>query len=75
MQYRRGVFRMELRTDIPTLIGDLNNLHKVRGRVDTHTLHALRLIFRLIGIVELIAMAMTFLYQRILTIGLTSSQS
>ena len=47
---------MELRTDIPFLLWDLDNLHKVGGRVDTYALHTVRLVFVLIGIIELITM-------------------
>ena len=49
---------MELRADIPFLFWDFDNLHKVGGRVDTHALHAIRLIFVFIGIVELVAVPM-----------------
>ena len=59
MQHRRGIFRMELRADVPALVWDLDNLHEVGGRVNTHALHTIRLIFVFIGIVELIAMSMS----------------
>jgi hypothetical protein len=47
---------MELRADVPAFLWDFDNLHKVGGRVDTHALHTVRLIFVFIGVVEFIAM-------------------
>ena len=59
VQDGRGVLRMELCTDVPALLRNLDNLDEVGGGVDTHTLHAGLLIFLSVGIVELVAVAMT----------------
>ena len=55
---------MELSADVPALFRDFDNLHEVSGGVDTHTLHAVRFVLVLIGIIELIAMTMTLLYRK-----------
>ena len=49
---------MDLRTDVPALLGYLDNLYEAGSGVDAHTLHASGLVFFLVFIVELLAMAM-----------------
>ena len=61
MKHRRGIFWMELGSDIPTQGGYLDNLHQISSRVDAYALHASRLEFLLICVVELVAVAMTLL--------------
>ena len=64
LQHRGGVFRMELRADVPALLGDFHDFHKVGRRVDAHALHARRLVFCLKGVVKFITMPVTFLNQK-----------
>ena len=65
---------MELCADVPTLVGYLDNLDEVGGRVDAYALHAGLLVFLLILIVELIAMAMAFLDKETLPRPLSVSE-
>lgn len=60
-QYRTAVFRMELSADKPLQCRDLNDFHQIRFGVDTHAFHTGSFVLSLIVIVELIAMAVTFL--------------
>lgn len=61
VQYRTAIFRMELCTDKPFQSRDFNDFYQIRFRVDTYTFHAGSFISVFIIIVELIAMAVTFL--------------
>ena len=64
---------MELRTDVPALLGYLDNLDEVGSGVDAHTLHASGLVFFLVFIVELIAMAMALMNGLHFSIGLRNT--
>ena len=57
VEHAGAVFWVELRADIPVLVGYLYYLHEVSGGVKTYTFHAGCLVFIPIGIVEFIAMA------------------
>ena len=59
MKHRRGIFWMELGSDIPTQGRYLDYLHQISSRVDAHTFHASRLVFLFICVVEFVAVAMT----------------
>ena len=65
MQHGRRILWVELCADIPALIWNFDYLHKVGGWVDAHALHALLFVLLLIGIVELIAMAMALPYEEL----------
>ena len=52
---------MELGADIPSLFRNLDDFHQVGSGINAHTLHARSLIFILVLVVELIAMAMPLL--------------
>ena len=60
VQYCRGIFWMELRANVPLQRWNLDYLNEVRIGIDAHTPHASLLVFLLILVVELIAMAVTF---------------
>ena len=60
MKHGGTVFWMELCANIPPMSGNLDNLHKVGGRVNANTLHAITLKLFLIPVIEFIAMAMAF---------------
>ena len=57
MQHRRRVFGVELGTYVPLLLRNLYYLYQVSSGVDTYTLHTVLLVFLLVFVVELIAMA------------------
>ena len=65
---------MELGADVPAFVWYLDNLNEVCRRIDAHALHACLLVFFLIGIVELIAMAMPLLNNRPTPMPLTCSE-
>ena len=69
MEYRRRVFRMELRADIPMFVWNLDYLNEVGSRIDTHAFHTLHLVLLFIGIVELIAMSVSLADEGLLTIS------
>ena len=64
---------MELGADIPLLIGYLDNLYEVGGRIEAHTLHAVIFKRLLIGIIELVTMAMALADLRHLAISLPAT--
>lgn len=68
VQYCRKVFGVELRTDEPTPVGNLDYLHQLCRRVDAHTLHTGILVILLILIVKLIPVSMPFLYDRCIAV-------
>ena len=68
MQHGGAILWMELGSDIPAFIRNLYDFHEVGCWVDAHAFHARLLIFRFVGIVELIAMAMTFLGKKTLSL-------
>ena len=72
MQHRGRILGMELRADIPALLGNLHDLHQVGGRIDTHALHTLGLVLLLILIVELIAVTVALRNQSLVAIGLVN---
>ena len=57
MQDRRRILWVELGSDVPALVGNLDNFHEVGGGIDAHALHAGPLVLLLILVVELVAMA------------------
>ena len=57
MEHRGRIFGVKLGADVPALLGYLDNLDEVGGGVDAYTLHASPFVLFLIGIVELIAVA------------------
>ena len=73
MQYVRGILGVELRADVPALVRYLYYLDEVCGGVDTHALHTRLFVFVKVGVIELIAVAVSFLNQRHLAIGLVST--
>ena len=62
IEYRRRVFRVILRTDKPTVVGQLHDLDKAGGRVFAHTPHAGGLETLAVFIVEFKTMTMTLLH-------------
>lgn len=68
VQYCRKVFGVELRTDEPTPVGNLDYLHQLCRRVDAYTLHTGILVILFILIVKLIPVSMSFLYDRCIAV-------
>ena len=56
------IFGVELCADVPLEARYLYNLHEVALRVAAHTLHAGFLVFGLVVVVDLVAVAVALLY-------------
>lgn len=61
---------MELSAYVPTMGGNLHNLHEARRGIDTHTVHTVTLILLTISIIELIAMTVTLADELLLAISM-----
>ena len=60
MKHRGGILGMELSADEPAMVRNFDNLNQAALRVRPYALHAVFLVFVLIMVVELIAVAVTF---------------
>ena len=61
VKHSRGILGVELCADVPTEVGNLDNFHKVGGRIDTRTPHPMALKLIEVLVIELVAMAVAFL--------------
>ena len=61
---------MELGTDVPALLGNLNDFYQVGIGVDTYALHALGLVLLLVLVVKLVAVAVALLDECLLAVSL-----